>query len=44
MRPDGSEQQRLFDVNGPLDGQVRDAAPYEVHGWVEERISWGPVP
>ncbi|MGD2205617.1 MAG: protein kinase, partial [Anaerolineae bacterium] len=44
MRPDGSEQRRLFDINGPLDGQVRDAAPHEIHGWVEERISWGPSP
>jgi hypothetical protein len=44
MRPDGSGQQRLFDINGPLDGQVHNAAPYEVQGWVEERISWGPVP
>ena len=30
----------LFDVGGPLDGQVRDAAAHEIHGWVEERISW----
>jgi Tol biopolymer transport system component len=42
MRPDGSEQHRLFDIGGPLDGQVRDTAPYELHGWVEERISWAP--
>ncbi len=44
MRPDGSELQRLFDVGGPLEGPVRGAAPHEVHGWVEERISWGPLP
>jgi predicted Ser/Thr protein kinase len=44
MRPDGSGKRRLFDIGGPLDGQVRDAVPYEIHGWVEERISWAPVP
>ncbi|MFN2227533.1 MAG: protein kinase domain-containing protein [Anaerolineae bacterium] len=33
----------LFDVGGPLDGQVWEASPHELHGWVEERISWaGP--
>jgi serine/threonine protein kinase len=42
MRPDGSEQRRLFDIGGPLDGQVQNTAPYELHGWVEERISWAP--
>jgi tetratricopeptide (TPR) repeat protein/predicted Ser/Thr protein kinase len=44
MRPDGSGQRHLFDIGGPLDGQVRGAAPHETHGWVEERISWGPLP
>jgi serine/threonine protein kinase len=44
MRPDGSEKRRLFDIGGPLEGQIRDAAPYEIHGWVEERISWSPLP
>jgi Tol biopolymer transport system component len=44
MRPDGSQQRRLFDIGGPLDGQVRNASPYESHGWVEERISWAPLP
>ena len=42
MRPDGSEQRRLFTIGGPLDGQVRNAAAHEIHGWVEERISWAP--
>ncbi|MEJ2208565.1 MAG: hypothetical protein P8129_05950, partial [Anaerolineae bacterium] len=32
---------RLFAIGGPLDGQVRGAAPHEIHGWLEERISWG---
>lgn len=44
MRPDGSEKRRLFDIGGPLDGRVRGAAPYEVHGWIEERISWASLP
>lgn len=44
MRPDGSGQRRLFKLGGPLDGRVQNAAPYETHGWVEERISWGPLP
>jgi len=36
-----SEPVRLFAIGGPLDGQVRGAAPHEIHGWLEERISWG---
>lgn len=43
-RPDGSSQRRLFGIGGPLDGKVRDASPHEIQGWVEERISWGPLP
>ena len=44
MRPDGTGQRRLFDIGGPLDGQVRDAAVHESRGWAEERISWAPLP
>ena len=44
MEPDGSEQRRLFALGGPLDGRVSTAAPHETHGWVEECISWGPLP
>jgi tRNA A-37 threonylcarbamoyl transferase component Bud32/tetratricopeptide (TPR) repeat protein len=44
MRPDGSGQRRLFDIGGPLDGEVRGSAPHETHGWVEERISWNDLP
>jgi tetratricopeptide (TPR) repeat protein len=44
MRPDGGDLRRLFDVGGPLEGQVQHAAPHEIHGWVEERISWGRLP
>lgn len=36
----GGEPTRLFAIGGPLDGQVWGAAPHEIHGWVEERISW----
>jgi hypothetical protein len=43
IHPDGSELQRLFDVGGPLDGRVHNAAPHETNGWVEERISWAPL-
>jgi serine/threonine protein kinase len=42
MRPDGSQQRHLFNIGGPLEGPVRDAASHEVHGWLEERISWAP--
>jgi Tol biopolymer transport system component/tetratricopeptide (TPR) repeat protein len=44
MRPDGSGLRHLFDLGGSLDGRVRAAAPHETHGWVEERISWAPLP
>ncbi len=44
MRPDGSQPRRLFEIGGALEGPVRGAAPHEVHGWVEERISWAPLP
>jgi len=42
--PDGRDQRRLFALGGPLGGRVGNAAPHEIHGWVEERISWGPLP
>jgi Tol biopolymer transport system component len=44
VRADGRGLQRLFPIGGPLDGPVQGAALYEIHGWVEERISWGPLP
>jgi WD40 repeat protein len=44
MNPDGSGQRRLFALGGPLEGQVTGAASHETYGWVEERISWGPLP
>ncbi len=39
---EGGEPRKLFDLGGPLDGRVAGSAPHETHGWVEERISWGP--
>ncbi|MFN2165394.1 MAG: TolB family protein [Anaerolineae bacterium] len=44
VRADGSGRHRLFDLGGSLDGHVQAAAPHETHGWVEERISWAPLP
>jgi Tol biopolymer transport system component len=44
MDADGSNQRRLFALGGPLDRQVRGATSYEIHGWVEERISWSTLP
>ncbi len=44
IRPEGGPPRHLFDLGGPLDGQVRETAPHELHGWVEERISWAPLP
>ena len=34
------EPTRLFAIGGPLEGQVWGAAVHEIHGWIEERISW----
>jgi tetratricopeptide (TPR) repeat protein len=44
VRRDGTGLRRLFAIGGPLDGRIRGAASHEVQGWVEERISWAPVP
>ncbi len=44
VRADGSGLRRLFAVGGSLDGRVQSAVAYQTHGWVEERISWGPTP
>jgi TolB protein len=42
MRPDGSAQQKLLDLGGPLAGQVDNIPPSEQHGWTWETIAWGP--
>jgi hypothetical protein len=44
MQADGSDQRRLFNIGGPIEGQVQGAAPHEILGWVEERLSWAPLP
>jgi tetratricopeptide (TPR) repeat protein/predicted Ser/Thr protein kinase len=43
-RPGGSEQRRLFSLGGTLDGRVQNTPDHEIHGWVEERISWSDSP
>lgn len=42
MRPDGSGQRKLFDLGGPLEGQIALVAPGDQHGWLWETIAWGP--
>jgi TolB protein len=40
----GLQPRRLFAIGGPLDGRVAQAAAHESHGWIEEQISWAPLP
>ncbi len=41
MNPDGSNQRQLFELGGPVDGQVQlDRA--NSWGWLEETIAWAP--
>ncbi len=40
-RPDGSDQRKLFDLGGPLEGEVANVPSQEQHGWTWERLSWG---
>ena len=42
MRPDGSRLQKLFDLGGPLEGNVANVPPEEQHGWTWETLAWGP--
>ena len=41
MNADGTNQRKLFDLDGPIDGTV-SLAPDMSFGWGEERISWAP--
>lgn len=41
-RPDGSGQKKLFDLGGPLEGEVANVPPEEQHGWTWETLAWGP--
>jgi TolB protein len=42
MRPDGSDQQKLFDLGGPLEGEVAFAPSGDQHGWTWETMAWSP--
>ena len=41
IRPDGSNLQKVFDLEGTLDGQVAQVPPSEQHGWTWETLAWG---
>ena len=41
MRPNGSGQQKLFELGGPLMGEVANIPPAEQHGWTWETLAWG---
>jgi TolB protein len=42
MRADGSGQQKLFDLDGSLEGEIANVPPTEQPGWTWETLSWGP--
>lgn len=42
MQPDGSGQQRLLYLGGPLVGEVASAPLSEEAGWTWETLAWGP--
>lgn len=42
MRPDGSDQQKLFDLGGPIEGPIDRVQPEEQPGWIWETLAWGP--
>ena len=41
MRKDGSGKQKLFELGGPLMGEVANIPPAEQHGWTWENLAWG---
>jgi TolB protein len=41
MRPDGSGQQKLFVLGGPLEGQIARVKTEEQAGWTWETLAWG---
>jgi TolB protein len=41
MRPDGSDQQKLFDLGGQLEGEIALIPLEDQHGWTWETIAWG---
>jgi Tol biopolymer transport system component len=42
MQPDGSSQHKLFDLGGPLEGEIARVTPGDQSGWTWESIAWGP--
>ncbi len=42
MRPDGSDQKKLFDLGGEPAGPIAYVMPHEEHDWTLETIAWGP--
>ena len=42
MRPDGSEQQVLFALDGSLEGKIAYVPDDQQQGWTWEAIGWGP--
>ncbi len=40
--PDGSNQFKLFNLGGPLDGQIAAVTADDQHGWTWESMAWGP--
>ncbi|MCL4301661.1 MAG: PD40 domain-containing protein [Anaerolineae bacterium] len=41
MNADGTNQRKLFDLNGPINGRVSHALD-KSFGWGEEQLSWAP--
>jgi Tol biopolymer transport system component len=41
-RPDGSGQRKLFDLGGPLEGEIAYVTRDDQHGWTWETLAWGP--
>lgn len=41
MRPDGSGVKKLFELGGPLTGEIANIPPAEQHGWTWETLAWG---
>jgi len=41
VNADGTDQRKLFDLDGTIDGVVSNA-PDMSFGWGEERLSWAP--
>jgi hypothetical protein len=42
MQPDGTGQRKLFDLGGPLEGEIARVTPGDQNGWTWESIAWTP--